>query len=181
MRAMVVYESMFGSTRQVAEAVAAGLGEAAEVQVTRADSVPAGALEDVDLVVVGGPTHARSMPRPGTRRGAPDYLRRPGNDLTLEPGADTAPGVREWIAALPGVQFTAAAFDTRVDMSPILTGRASRAIARALARKGARMLLDPASFLVDRRSRLLAGELERARAWGVELASARSRELARPR
>ncbi|MDX5309965.1 MAG: flavodoxin domain-containing protein, partial [Rhodococcus sp. (in: high G+C Gram-positive bacteria)] len=56
MRALVVYESMFGNTRHVAEAVARGLGSAVRtVPVTQAHEEN---LSDYDLVVVGGPTHA---------------------------------------------------------------------------------------------------------------------------
>lgn len=172
MKAIVVYESMFGATRSVAEAVAEGLGSAGQVRVARAADVEAGALEGVDLLVVGAPTHAWSMPRPSTRQGAPGYTRKPGSDLAVEPGAATDPGVREWIESLTGVSQSVAAFDTRFAMPALLTGRASRAILRSLCRKGARRLVPAESFLVDKKSHLLTGQLERARSWGSELAVA---------
>ena len=178
MKAIVVYESMFGSTHRMAVAIAEGLSAAGEVHVVRAADVEPGALEGADLLVVGCPTHAWSMPRTSTRKGAPSYVSKPGSDLTLEPGADTAPGVREWLASLPEVPLAAAAFDTRIAMSPMLTGRASRAISRLLRRKGARLLAEPESFLVDKRSHLLPGEADRARRWGAEIASDYGRVVA---
>ncbi len=181
MRAIVVYESMFGGTRHIAEAVADGLRSSgsADVRLVRAADADEGALDGMDLVVVGGPTHAWSMPRPSTRRGAPDYVRKPGSGLTLEPGAETGPGVREWLSTLHGLRVAAAAFDTRIAMTPLLTGRASRAIARALRRAGAAPVAPPESFLVDKKSHLLPGEVERARAWGAQVAATFYRIVAR--
>ena len=56
MYALVVYESMFGNTRQIAEAVAEGLGSAMEVRVVEVGTAPPVVGEDVALLVVGGPT-----------------------------------------------------------------------------------------------------------------------------
>src|SRR5664280_2473877 len=80
MRAIVVYESMFGKTRRVAEAIADALRDVMEVQLLRADTARDVGLEGTDLVVVGAPTHAWGMPRPGTRKGTPNYVRKPGSD-----------------------------------------------------------------------------------------------------
>jgi hypothetical protein len=179
MRAIVVYESMFGATRTIAESIAQGLGTAATVRVIRAADADLAALDGADLLVVGGPTHAWSMPRPRTRKGAPGYVRKPGSGLVLEPGADMRPGVREWLDALPAVPMAAAAFDTRFKAPSLFTGRASKAIARSLTRHGAVLSLPPVSFLVDKKSHLLAAETERARAWGARLASVSASKLTR--
>ena len=179
MRAIVVYESMFGGTLRIAEAVAAGLTSTFEARVVRASDVGPQDLDGVDLIVVGGPTHAWSMSRPSTRKGAPDYARKPGSGLDLEPGADISPGVREWLESLSHLPAAAAAFDTRIAMPAVFTGRASKAIARGLARSGARLIAPPESFLVDKKSHLLGNETERARVWGAELASAYLRSLAK--
>jgi len=171
MRTVIVYESMFGNTRQVAEAIAEGFGPGADVAVVPVAAADASALGPVDLLVVGGPTHAWSMSRPSTRKGTPDYARRSDGVLTLEPGADTGPGVREWLAGTEWVATWAAPFDTKVKGPSWLTGRASRAIRRALRRHGLLVVAGPESFIVDRRSVLLPGELERAKAWGARLAT----------
>ena len=170
MRAIVVYESMFGNTRAVAEAIVDGLTLAADARAVSVLQADQDALDDVDLVVVGGPTHAWSMSRPSTRRGSPLHLADPKADLALEPGADWGPGVREWLDTLPEVRASAAAFDTRLASPVLLTGRASKAIGRQLKRHGLTLVVPPESFLVDRRSHLVPGESERARAWGVRLA-----------
>ena len=65
----------------------------------------------------------------------------------------------------------AAAFDTRIDASPLLTGRASRGIEKRLTRLGYDLVADPESFLVDKTSHLLPGEAERAVEWAAELAA----------
>ena len=68
MRAVIVYESMFGSTKKVAEAIAGGLADGAEVSVVPVTSAGAHTLDGADLVVVGGPTHTHGMSRPSTRK-----------------------------------------------------------------------------------------------------------------
>jgi Flavodoxin len=172
MKAAVLYESMFGNTRTIAESIAKGLAEFGEVQTLCVAEDHTSLPENVDLLVVGGPTHAWSMSRPSTRRSAPGYAKKPNSGLTLEAGADMAMGVREWLAA-PGVLPShAAAFDTRVKGPSVFTGRASRAIAKALAAHGARLVLPPQSFLVSRKGHLLSDEKERAQVWGRRLAEA---------
>jgi hypothetical protein len=59
-------------------------------------------------------------------------------------------------------------------MPSVLTGRASRRIARALRDHGRRLVARPESFLVTKATRLVPGELERARAWGAELGAVRA-------
>jgi len=162
---------MFGSTRRIAEAIAVGLGQSLAVRTIGVIDADETVCKDADLVVVGGPTQAWSMSRPSTRRGAPLHLSDQDSDLVLERGADSGPGLREWIATIGKVDTRAAAFDTRISSPVLLTGRASKAIARQLTRHGLTLIISPESFLVDKKSHLVAGELERARAWGTRLAA----------
>ncbi len=173
MRALIVYESIFGSTRQIAEAIGEGLKAEADVQVTGvADQQTAQlVLDDFDLVLVGGPTQGWSMSWPSTRRAAPMRVQRPGSGLMLEPGASTEGGVREWLASIGSLHTKGAAFDTRINGPVLLTGRASKGIARQLSRHGLLVVAPPESFLVDKGSHLLPGELERARIGGHALAT----------
>ena len=111
MRVVIVYESMFGNTRAIAEAIAEGFGPGVRVlAVTGADEQ---ALEGADLVIVGGPTHWSRMSRQSTRKSAAKSVRQPGSDLALESCADTGPGAREWLDTLHQFHARAAAFDTR--------------------------------------------------------------------
>lgn len=160
---------MFGNTRQIAEAIAEGLGGPMDVQVVRADLTAEIKTRSLDLLVVGAPTHAWGLPRANTRSGSLEYVRKSRGDLKLEPGADALPGVREWLASLGSMGSFGAAFDTRFRAPAALTGRASKAIAAALKHHGIGLVTPPESFLVDRQHHLIDGELERARTWGREL------------
>ena len=171
MRAVVVYESMYGNTRLIAEAIADGLRPAADVRTACVLHIDENVLDGVDLVVVGGPTHAWSMSRPSTRSGASLNVHKPDSDLVLEPGADSGDGVREWLAKLEQVHARAAAFDTRINSPVLVTGRASKGISRQLSRAGMTVVAPPESFLVDKKSHLVPGEVERATAWGGRLAT----------
>ena len=170
MRAVIVYESMFGSTKKVAEAIAEGLADGAEVSVVPVTSADAHILDGADLLVVGGPTHTHGMSKPSTRKMAGKRARKPGSEAELVPGADSGPGVREWLASLGPLELAGAAFDTRLLGLPAFTGRASKSIRRLLAQHGARIAVPPESFLVEGLTGALAGgELGRARAWGERL------------
>lgn len=163
MRALVVYESMFGNTRKIAEAVAEGLSGYAEIDVVEVGAAGRPA-DDVGLIVVGGPTHAHGMSRPGTRQGA---AKDAGADLVSR-----GVGVREWLGSLPAARgpVAAAAFDTRFDKPVWLTGSAARGAARHLQRRGYRLAALPESFFVGASSGPPApGELDRARRWGQTL------------
>ena len=82
MKALVVYESMYGNTHTVAAAIAEGLSGLADVEVVPVEGASTERLEAADLIVVGGPTHAHSMSRPSTRKGAADAAR---EDDALDP------------------------------------------------------------------------------------------------
>ena len=62
-----------------------------------------------------------------------------------------------------------AAFDTRFRPPGWLVGHPARRISRTLSRRGATPLAAPASFFIDKHEQLIAGELERAQAWGKHL------------
>jgi hypothetical protein len=165
-RAWVVHESIFGNTRRVAEAVADGLRASMDVEVrevTGSSLVP----DSVDLLVVGGPTHAFGMSRPSTRE---DAARRGGGT-----GTPAAAGLREWLQALTfgGHVPAAAAFDTKVD-HPRLPGSAARKAAKRLRKLGCAEAVGPETFwVVGAEGPLADGELDRARRWGSELANTR--------
>ena len=170
MKALIVYESMFGNTRAIAEAVAEGARSGMEVVVRPVSAVTAADVAEAQLVVAGAPTHLHGLPRRGTRRSAAK-MAAAGHGLTLEPGAD-GPGMREWLRTLPRIDDKrAAVFDTRIPGSAYFTGRASLRIGRKMREAGFQPAVPPASFLVDRSNRLRAGETERAQAWGKGLAA----------
>ena len=166
-RALVVYESLFGDTRRIAEAVAAGLAEQLPVEVAEAGSAPGEIGADVGLLVVGVPTHAFSMPRQSTRESA---VSQHGAQI-----ADPSTGVREWLDAVrvTGSGVRAAAFDT-VMAHPTLVvklNHAAKAEEKLLRKLGVSIAAPAEHFVVeDVKGPLAAGEEERARAWGWSLA-----------
>lgn len=163
MHALVIYESMFGNTKEIAEAIAQGLAATAEVDVTEVDSAPTPLNPELDLVVIGGPTHAFGMSRPTTRRDA----------RTERATVSTGDGIREWIAAIgpDSARVSVAAFDTKIS-KPRLPGSAARGAARALKRAGFLLLAPAKTFYVDGKTGpLLTGETDRARAWGRGIAA----------
>jgi hypothetical protein len=175
-KAAVVYESMFGNTRRVAEAVAEGLassGHSVEVTVMPVADAAPDELIDVGLLVVGGPTHLLQMTSRRTREmralssaTAPRVTAGEPEGLALA----AVMGVREWLNALSMAPKgrRAAAFDTRLSYRP--AGGAAPLIARALRCRGYRIDAVPRGFLVDSvQGPLKDGESERARAWGASL------------
>lgn len=164
MLAIVVYESMYGNTRTVAEALSDGLRWMFDTSVVPVAKATPDLIKDADLVVVGGPTHVHSMSRTSTRNAAADTAR--AKALTLDASAD-GPGLREWFTEVgTHPHAIAVAFDTRVAMPASVTGRAGRGIARRLRRCRFADVRDAGSFFVDKNNKLLAGEAERAAAWG---------------
>jgi Flavodoxin len=170
MRAVVVYESMYGNTHLVADAIGAGLAPIFDVSVIPVAQASPATVEGADLVVVGGPTHAHGVSRASTRKAAVEAAAKPASPLKAEPGAP-GPGLREWLASLDGCPAEAAAFDTRVHAPAALTGRASKGIARLLRVHGFDVIAEPESFLVTRQDRLEPEETTRARDWGTRLAA----------
>jgi flavodoxin len=146
MNALVLYDSRFGNTERVAEAIALVLQESVPTRLARIGEIDcAEALEDVTLLVVGGPTH---------RHGISAVLRE-----TLDCLGDRA---------LDGVHV--ATFDTRLHGLRVVTGSAATRLARMLRRRGAWLVVPPASFIVEGgEGPLDAGELEHARTWAVEV------------
>lgn len=175
MKAAVIYESMYGNTRSIAEAIAEGLELVAESEVLPVEEVQSIDLSRVDLLVVGGPTHVHGMSRKPLRDAAlKDALEHPEKGLHTEAAAG-GPGLREWFDAMEAATGKAAAFDTRLKGPELLTGHASKSIAKQLGKHGFELVAKPVSFIVGKDNQLLPGEQERAREWGGILATTLSR------
>ena len=165
MRALVLYESMFGNTHAIASSIADGLATGLDVTLTEISDAPRGLPDDVDVLVVGGPTHAFGLSRPSTRQDAAQQAGRDPDEVES--------GLREWLAGLGPVDRSvpAAAFDTRV-RRPRVPGSAAHRAAAKLRRLGFATLDGPTTFWVGGTSGpILDGELERARQWGEQLAA----------
>lgn len=180
MRAVVVYESMYGNTHLIADAIALGLVEhAGDVVVLPVGKADSGVLAGADLVVVGGPTHIHSMSRDATRKAAIAAARKHESPLEVEPDAEGA-GLRDWFETIGQLPARAAAFDTRLGAPPAFTGRASKGIAKRLRHHGCELVAEPESFLVTKQDHLVGDEMVHARAWGATLAAAMTGVLHAP-
>ncbi|WP_432560920.1 flavodoxin family protein [Kineococcus sp. SYSU DK003] len=163
MNVLVVYESMFGATRDLADAMTAALREQPGVQVTclEVGAAPERVPDDVDLLVIGLPTHAFGLSSPESRAEAALLSHRP---LVSE-----GPGVREWLDRLSAADPAAvrvAVFDTRLT----LPGRTGSLVQHRLEGMGFDVSPGRAGFLVTAMTGPLeAGALERARAWARSL------------
>lgn len=173
---LVVFESLFGNARLIAQQVGSGLATCPGVRVTlqRAGVAKPDSLAAADLLVIGVPTHVFGQPSPWSRAWARRFetATDAGAGGRLEPDA-AGPGVRELVAAMgaapPGGR--AAVFDTRL-ASPI-AGSAARPVGRTLHRLGW-LVSKPQHFIVtDMTGPLRDGELERARKWGASLLNSR--------
>jgi flavodoxin len=160
--AVVIYESMFGNTRAVAEAIGEGLAaQGMAVEIQEVGHAPLTPDPRIDLLVVGGPTHAFGMSRESTRASAAEQAH--------GPLVSTGIGIREWLEGLGPASAHAAAFDTHVDKR--VPGSAARAAQRRLRGLGYRIVAPAQSFFVtDVEGPLAEGERERARRWGEQVA-----------
>jgi flavodoxin I len=145
MRALVVYDSFYGNTEKIAEAIGGAI-TSGEVSVLRAGEVGPPELENISLLVVGAPTQ----------------------------GGRATPAIRDFLGRITKAEINgvdAAAFDTRVASKVAkIFGYAANKIASSLKKKGANLLAEPEGFFVEgTKGPLTEGELERAAAWGKGL------------
>ncbi len=147
MKIVVLYDSVFGNTKLVAEEIAKAAGKGAKL-VSAAD-FKAEDIADADLIVVGSPTRAFN-PTPGMA------------------------GVLKTLPSLAGKK--ALVFDTRSDKADLNSkafnffektfGYAAEKMAKALKKKGAVLADLPAGFFVaDAEGPMKEGELKRAAEW----------------
>ncbi|GAB7006658.1 hypothetical protein JCM18899A_41310 [Nocardioides sp. AN3] len=165
-QAVVVYESMFGDTASIADAVARGLAEeVADVACCDVSGLDVGEPVYADLLVVGAPTHRFTLSSPGTREEA---LRR-----GAPPGHATI-GLQEWLTHLEADRqgLVVATFDTRLALFERLTLAAATAMGDLARERGFRVVGEPMGFFVEHtRGPVLEGEILRATSWGRSLAA----------
>lgn len=170
MKALVVYESMYGNTAAIGEAIAASLRtQGLEVASGPISKIPPAEADQVDLLVAGGPTHVHGMSSSQSRKTAVE------DEENEYPEPTASPGLRDWLKEISsGDGRIAAAFDTRIDKAMFLTGSAAKGIARRLQGRGFRLVLGPECFLVTTQNHLVDGEMDHATAWGIRVAEGAS-------
>src|SRR4051794_5377174 len=160
MEAIVVFESHWGNTAAVAKAIAEGIGPDARALAT--DEATPDAIGHAELVVAGAPLMGLRLP---TDKIVADI--HPGEDA---PAPDLShPTLRAWLDRLPPGHAAYAAFETKLHWSP---GGATGTIEKGLDAAGYRQVSRGRKFIVKGTTGpLREGELDKARAWGAELAA----------
>jgi len=157
MEALVVYDSFFGNTEQIAQSIGNALGRPEDVGVLRVVDVKPEQLAGLKLLIVGSPTRAFSP----------------------------SPAIKKFLKSIPkdGLKSVrVAAFDTRVTEEEIdsavfilrilvnIFGYAAKPIADRLVKKGGRLIATPEGFFVQgMEGPLKEGELERASDWAKQI------------
>ncbi len=150
MNALVLYDSRFGNTERIAETIALALQEALPTRLASVGEVAdcEALLDDVDLLVVGGPTQRHGV----------------------------SAGLKEMIGCLDARSLDgirAATFDTRMSGPRFVTGSAAVRLERLLRHRGAWLVMPAASFVVEGTvGPLQRGEREHALVWARELLQA---------
>ena len=148
MKAVVIYDSLFGNTEKIAQAIGAGLS--GEVKVVRVGDANASELMAFDLLIVGSPVHG------GRATPAIDALLRQFPAHALEGKGIAAFDTR--------FESEEQGFGLRLVMSVIRY--AAQRIAKELVKKGGRLVAEPEGFVVENKEGpLKQGELERASTW----------------
>ena len=144
MKALIVYDSVYGNTGKIAKAIGGAIS--GDVKVLRVDGVNASELKAINLLIVGSPTQ----------------------------GGRPTPAIRDFLNELPESflkGISVATFDTRIRMKVVaIFGYAASRIASSLKRKGATIVASPGGFFVKGANGPLGeGELERAASWASEI------------
>jgi flavodoxin I len=142
MKALIVYDSVYGNTEKIAKAIAGAITPSNEIKILRAGEANPSESESIDLIIVGSPTQG-GRPTPAIQ----EFLKR-----VSEP-------------AIKGINV--AAFDTRFSTRWVrISGYAAGRIADNLKGKGGTLVSPPEGFFVKgRKGPLKDGEVERAASW----------------
>ena len=143
MRALVIYDTVYGNTKQIAEAIASSLNNKAEL--ISVYDLQADSLKDIELLIVGSPIN----------------------------GWQPTSKINEFLASLQPEQLKgvkAASFDTRVNI--FFHGDAAQKIAKKLGAAGAQIISEPGLFYVQgKEGPLRENEIEKAKNWTKSLQS----------
>jgi flavodoxin len=158
MKVLIVYDSYFGNTEEVAQAMGDALRPKVEVEVRRVAEVQPEQVTGLDVLIVGSPTRAFSPTQ----------------------------AIKQFVISIPrhgldGVKV--AAFDTRIAVEETgprflallvkVFGYAAKPISVRLEKKGGEQAASPEGFIVEgTEGPLKEGELERATAWAQQVVAA---------
>jgi flavodoxin len=155
MKTLFIYDSVFGNTGKIADAVYQAFSPDAAINYCHVNEFRTSDLESRDLLIVGSPTR----------------------------GFSPTPAISEFIRSIPSNGLTGisiATFDTRLDLDSVKSsairflvktgGYAANKMAERLAKKGGRLITGPQGFYVTgEEGPLKQFEIERAARWSSNL------------
>lgn len=152
MNVLIIYDSVFGHTEQIALAMGKAFDEYNNVRIVKATEMKEGILSELDLLIIGSPTHGGRY-----TEAVQDFLKK--------------------ISKLSTSSVRVAAFDTRTSSTGFLAkieqffGHAAVRIANNLKKQDKVLITEPEGFIVNgRKGPLREGELDRAESWAKEIA-----------
>jgi len=150
MKALVVYDSVYGNTERIANAIAGAIAPSGEVKAVRAGEASVSELQSIQLLIVGSPVQ----------------------------GGRATEAVQAFLKSIPAnglANISVATFDTRMAMRfAKLFGNAAERMAKSVKEKRANLVAPPEGFVVEgKEGPLREGELERAAAWAKGIVEGR--------
>lgn len=152
MKILMVYDTMFGNTERIAQAMVDATTDQHQAELVRVQDVTTAQLQSCDILVIGSPTHG------------------------FRPTPDIASRIKRLSSEVPEAKFRYAVFDTRSDIDEIdskilssmvrLFGYAAASMDKTLAKRGFKRAEAPAGFIVHgKEGPVKDGEIDRATAW----------------
>ncbi len=146
MQAMIIYDSVYGNTEEIAKAIRNAIKIQMDTKIVRVNSVNLSELIGLKLLIIGSPTH----------------------------GGSPTEAIQDFLNQIPEASMkdiNVAAFDTRLSTRLVkIFGYAAGKIADNLRKKNGRLIISPEAFFVKgRKGPLKEGELERANAWADDI------------
>jgi len=142
MSVLIIYDSVFSNTEQIANAIGNALGSQKDVEILRVINVKLEQLTGLELLIVGSPTL----------------------------GGRPTPAIQEFLNKVSDATYkgiNVASFDTRLSTRMVgIFGYAAGKIAESLENKGGTLIASPEGFFVKgKKGPLKEGEFERAASW----------------
>lgn len=156
MNILILYDSLHGNTKKVAENISEGFPSKENIEVISAEEVTLEKIKNINLLLVGSPTH----------------------------GGTAKPTLLTFLKNIPDQylkNIKIAAFDTRFLESNLgfalrllvkTIGYAAPKISKILISKGGKQIVEPEGFIVnDTEGPIAEGEEKRAQEWGKKIYS----------
>jgi flavodoxin len=147
MKTLVIYDTMYGNTEIIADAIADAI--TGDTKVIKASEAKPSDMNDIDLLIIGSPTQGGRQTKP-------------------------VQGFLDEISGNIKKDVKIAVFDTRVPAKWVkVFGYAAGKLEDFFKKEGVELIIPTEAFMVESaKGPLKEGELERAKAWGKKICEA---------